>query len=557
MMNRQVALIIFLVCVFVLSDVNATSIQGVAVSPASLTTGASSVQSLLSNLPTSSVQSVTQSASLNVSQNSQLQDIAELKRRADESDQKIVRLIATTQELKDTSDQLKVSISQIANQQNAVGQASSVTQTSTGSASSGATQSVGTTQTVGMANIAGVLGVNPAANQATTQVITPNTTLPINNVVNVPSAAITQNVVANTNGVIAQSAGAPPSTNGVGATVALSQGSVSTASTPRVVQVMPADNTNSQQKNSAYPSHGYYPPPPSYYPPPPGYYPPPPPSYYPPPVYYSPSAYYPPPGYYPPAAYPPQGGVQQQSAYAQNYPGYPARHVEAQPGGVSHIANQSNASDGNMSASTSSAPLPQAASISAAAATSPSAVPTPVVDKITDLLASKLFGGQTAAPPSPSSNTPASVPASVVAPVQNINVTQGGGATSLPSVAAANGVSAVVSPNVPTGVNAIQSAPGGGVPSVPVGGNGTSAGSAASGIPRAVPIGGGSPGAVPFSGGSSSRVGNSPQAPGQSQEVSRPPVITLQESLRQRELLKQQGASTVPAAPNPAGQFFN
>lgn len=204
-----------------------------------------------------------------------------------------------------------------------------------------------------------------------------------------------------------------------------------------------------------------------------------------------------------------------------------------------------------MNASTSGIPLPQAAS-------SPSAVPTPVVDKITDLLASKLFGGQTTASSSPSSNIPASSPAPVVAPIQNVNVTQGGGATSLQGVAAVNGVSSVGSQNVPRGSNTIKAGPRAGGPSISRGAiNSAGAGVVAPGMPRAVPIGGGAPGAVPLSGGSSSRAGNGTQASAQPQEVSRPPVITLQESLKQRELLKQQGASSTSQSSSFAGQFFN
>src|SRR5947209_4653955 len=104
MIDRRLALLrLFLAHALLASSVNATSIQGVAVSsllPATTTTP--SVQSILSGLPGSGTQAVTQSAGINAQPTSQSQDIAELKRRADESDQKIVRLNATTQDLKDT-----------------------------------------------------------------------------------------------------------------------------------------------------------------------------------------------------------------------------------------------------------------------------------------------------------------------------------------------------------------------------------------------------------------------------------------------------------------------
>ena len=228
MIDRRLAsLLLFLSHVLLVSSVNATSIQGVAVSTTS--TGTPSVQSILAGLslpggPTQAVAqsintsvtqpantsvtqaantsvtqaantSATQTASVSVPATSESQDIAELKRRADESDQKIVRLTATTQDLKDASDQMKVSISQISNQQNAASQASSVTQTSavTQTSTSSAlpsTQSAGASQPVGMAGIAGVLGVNPAPNQSITTSATSvasNNTSSVSNIMGIPS----------------------------------------------------------------------------------------------------------------------------------------------------------------------------------------------------------------------------------------------------------------------------------------------------------------------------------------------------------------------------------
>ena len=125
---RLVSLILLLSHVLLMSSVNATSIQGASVT--STSTAIPSVQSILAgySLPGGTTQAVTQSANISVTQPAnassiqpanasttqatnvsvtQSQDLAELKRRVDESDQKIVRLTATTQDLKDTSDQMQ------------------------------------------------------------------------------------------------------------------------------------------------------------------------------------------------------------------------------------------------------------------------------------------------------------------------------------------------------------------------------------------------------------------------------------------------------------------
>jgi hypothetical protein len=247
--------------------------------------------------------------------------------------QKIVRLTAATQDLKDASDQIKVSISQISNQQNATSQTSAVTQTSTSSTLPGVTQPAG------MSGIAGVLGVNPAPNQP---IVASTASVPSNNTQsssNVTSSMSTQSIGAGGNGDSAAQISSLP------ATVA---GSVS-----GIAQNQPIGIVSGQQSIVPYPPVGYYPPPPpGYYPPPPGYYPPP--NYYPQvssgaaqsipdsrqgnmqvESVMQPAAYpavaqqnvpqrvssYPAPGYYPgPGYYPPLYPVPQQGAVPQNYP---------------------------------------------------------------------------------------------------------------------------------------------------------------------------------------------------------------------------------------------
>ena len=323
---------------------------------------------------------------------------------------------------------MKVSISQISNQQNATSQISSVTQTSaSGTLSavtqSASTQSAGAHQPVGMAGIAGVLGVNPAPNQ--------------------PAAISTSSI--STSSVSTQNAGAAGNP-----AQATSSPAIVPGSGPGIPSNLPVVIASGQQNNSSYTPGGYYPPPPAgYYPPPPGYYPPPP-GYYPPQNYYpqassggaqsipdsrqgnisvmQPGAYpaiaqqslpqsasgypapvyYPPPGYYPPS----YAGAQQQGAPLQNYPSYPASGSNyAQPGyqGMSQVTESPNAPALNGPAQSSSQAVltSNPASSSAVPAQAPVAITTfsvvgpestsssltssssPVVDKLTNLLSDK------------------------------------------------------------------------------------------------------------------------------------------------------------------------
>ena len=577
MVKRKVTLLtLFLSHLLLASNVNATSIQGVAVNPSSQTPPISSAVTTLSGGIT---QSIGQSTDANSPMTSQTQDIAELKRRADESDQKMVRLAVATQDLKDTSDQLKVNISEISNQQNVVSQTTGATQitTSANNVVSGITQSAGAT------GMAGILGISPTTTQAginngaNTSASPSNNTLSVASILGIPnanSATSTQGVSAAVNGAVTQAAGSP----------ALVAGITSPNILPAmVVQPPSVDAVNTTpQRNTVYPPPGYYPPSPPGYPPP-GYYPPPP-NYYPPTAYYpqagsgmmqsipdskqsnvtqtqlatqpgamqpnlpqgggSPGYHPPVPGYYPYMA-------QQQGIPAQNYPSYPPpgyypyQPGYPPPGSVPPVYQGTQISPGIPDASNATAPSTSAGAttmpVSAGATTASTALaaPAPVVSQIADILSSKLFGSGVT-----TSSSSAVVAAPAVTPEQaayaGVHATPGTGLPGVPGVGLP-GAPGVGLPGAP-GVG-LPGAPGVGLPGAPGAGLPGLPGVGLPGTP-----GVGLPGAPLPS-----------QAVSGQQAIVKPPVITLQEILRQREILKQQPASAqnpgsnIQAPPNVNG----
>jgi len=186
-------MIIFVTRAFVINSVNAGSMQGISQGSSTTTTTTSSTAILFNNTTQSANQLINAGGTQSVGP-IQDSDIAELKRRADDSDQKLVRVIAYTKELKETCDQLKVNISNISSHQSGTAAPNIPSTTTVASMSMPANANKSSTaSTSASLDVASILGLNTTVSTNTANQNVPSTQA--NNVIIAQPASIQQGAV--------------------------------------------------------------------------------------------------------------------------------------------------------------------------------------------------------------------------------------------------------------------------------------------------------------------------------------------------------------------------